>query len=60
MTKVTAAPSPTAVFTLFETAMYEHMPKKKAKTMLSIKIERMKRLSVSIFYLLFFLQILIQ
>ena len=50
MTNVTAAPRPMAVLTLFDTAMYEHMPKKKAKTMLSINIERIKRFSVSIIY----------
>lgn len=27
-TKITAAPKPTAVFTVFDTAKYEHIPKK--------------------------------
>jgi hypothetical protein len=38
-TKMTAAPSPTAVATFLETAKYEHMPKKTANTILSIKID---------------------
>ena len=38
-TKITAAPKPTAVATFLDTAKYEHMPKKTAKTMLSIKID---------------------
>ena len=36
-TKITAEPNPTAVFTVFETAKYEHIPKKKVKIILSIK-----------------------
>ena len=38
-TNITAAPKPTAVATFFDTAKYEHIPKKTAKTMLSIKID---------------------
>ena len=38
-TKITAAPNPTAVSTFFETAKYEHIPKKVANTILSIKID---------------------
>ena len=43
-TKVTATPRPRAVFTVFDTARYEHMPRKNAKIILSTKIERTNRL----------------
>ena len=34
-TNITANPSPNAVFTVFDTAKYEHIPKKNVNTMLS-------------------------
>jgi hypothetical protein len=37
-TKITANPKPTAVFTVFDTAKYEHIPKKYANIIFSIKI----------------------
>jgi hypothetical protein len=37
-TKITAKPKPTAVFTVLETAKYEHIPKKYAKIIFSMKI----------------------
>jgi hypothetical protein len=40
-TKMTATPSPNAVFTDFETARNEHMPRKKAKIILSTNIDFM-------------------
>jgi hypothetical protein len=39
-TNITATPSPADVFTVFETARYEHIPKKYAKIILSMKMER--------------------
>ena len=39
-TNTTAAPSPIAVETRFETARKEHMPRKKARAMFSTKIAR--------------------
>jgi 3-phenylpropionate/cinnamic acid dioxygenase small subunit len=50
---MTAAPSPTAVATFFETAKYEHMPKKTANTILSIKIDLKNNsmCSIIVFYL---------
>lgn len=47
-TNVTATPSPNAVFTFFETARYEHIPRKYAKIILSMNIDRMKRFKFSI------------
>jgi hypothetical protein len=44
-TKVTAMPSPTDVLTVFDTARYEHIPRKYAKIILSIKMLRTKRLN---------------
>ena len=41
-TKTTATPRPKEVFTFFETARYEHIPRKYANTILSINIERIK------------------
>jgi len=38
-TKVTAIPNPMDVLTVFETARYEHIPRKYAKIMLSMKID---------------------
>ena len=38
-TKITATPSPSAVETRFDTAMKEHMPRKKASAMFSTKID---------------------
>jgi len=43
-TKVTAAPSPRAVSTLFDTARKEHMPRKKARAIFSTKIAFTARL----------------
>ena len=43
-TKVTAAPSPTAVSTLRDTARNEHMPRKKARAMFSTKMALTARL----------------
>ena len=51
-TKITAAPNPTAVLTVFETAKYEHIPKKYAKIIFSEKIALIKISNVlSIIYL---------
>ena len=50
-TKITAAPSPTAVLTFFETARYEHIPKKYANTMLSTKTDLKNNSKCSIFLL---------
>ena len=47
-TKVTAMPRPAEVFTVFDTARYEHMPRKKAKIMLSTNIDLMNMLMYSI------------
>jgi hypothetical protein len=46
-TKTTAAPRPTAVLTFLETARKEHIPKKYAKIMLSMKIDRIPKLNNS-------------
>lgn len=43
-TKITATPKPKAVFTFLDTAKNEHIPKKYANIMLSIKIERIPML----------------
>jgi hypothetical protein len=42
-TKITAKPRPTAVLTVLETARYEHIPKKYAKIIFSMKILFMNR-----------------
>ena len=41
-TKMTANPNPLAVVTVFETAKYEHIPRKYAKIILSIKTPLIK------------------
>jgi hypothetical protein len=46
-TKITAAPKPMAVFTFFDTAKYEHIPKKYAKIILSTKIDLTNMLTKS-------------
>ena len=46
-TKITAIPRPKAVFTFFDTAKYEHIPKKNAKIILSMKIDFIPRLNNS-------------
>ena len=46
---MTAAPRPTAVDTFLDTARYEHIPKKVAKTMLSINIDLKNNSKCSIF-----------
>ena len=38
-TKITASPSPVEVFTVFDTARYEHIPRKYAKIILSMKMD---------------------
>ena len=42
--QITAMPNPRAVLTVFETARYEHIPRKKANIILSTKIERTNKL----------------
>lgn len=42
---MTASPKPAEVFTVLETARYEHIPKKYAKIILSTKIERTNKLN---------------
>ena len=50
-TKITAAPSPEAVFTFFDTARYEHIPRKYAKIILSTNIDLINKLKIcSIIY----------
>jgi hypothetical protein len=52
-TKMTATPSPMAVLTDFETARNEHMPRKKAKIILSTKIDLINifsRFSIAILF----------
>ena len=56
--KVTATPSPKAVATFLLTAMNEHMPRKQANIMLSIKIDRMNRFRFSM--ALFFLKVFVE
>src|SRR5574344_582714 len=53
-TKVTAVPNPNDVLTFFDTARNEHIPRKYAKIMLSINIERIKILNDSILLLLLY------
>jgi hypothetical protein len=45
MTKTTARPRPTAVFTCLDTDKKEHIPRKRARSMFSVNIEanRIKR-----------------
>lgn len=53
-TNVTASPKPKDVFTFLETAKKEHIPKKKAKIMLSTKIDlknKLIRCSIMLFLL---------
>ena len=47
-TKITARPRPLAVFTFFDTARYEHIPRKYAKIILSTKIDLTNKLTYSI------------
>ena len=47
-TKVTATPSPSEVFTVLDTARKEHIPKKKAKIILSMKTDLTNILKYSI------------
>jgi hypothetical protein len=52
---VTAIPRPTDVLTVLDTARYEHIPRKYAKIILSIKMlrtKRLKRLSILFFSVL--------
>ena len=49
-TKMTAKPSPTAVFTCLETARNEHMPRKKASRMFSTKMALTARLISAMAY----------
>jgi hypothetical protein len=44
-TAVTAIPRPTEVFTFFDTARYEHIPRKYANIILSEKIELTNKLN---------------
>ena len=53
-TKVTARPNPIEVLTVLDTARYEHIPKKYANIILSIKIDFIKRFKLSIFYIQMF------
>jgi hypothetical protein len=43
-TTITAIPRPMAACTFLDTARNVHMPRKKARAMFSMKIERMNRL----------------
>ena len=55
-TKATAIPNPMETFTVFETAKYEHIPKKNAKIILSTNIDRTKMLIM--FSIIFYLKCL--
>ena len=54
ITKITAIPRPKAVLTFFDTARNEHIPKKYAKTMLSMKIDLTNRFKYSIAMCLYY------
>ena len=53
-TKITANPIPTPFFKVFEIAKYEHIPKKYANTIFSMKILFTKRFKYCSNILIFF------